>query len=191
MHLIYWQSNKADASFFKAAESQWPLLPNVCLAIFFSFFEISWHQHSAPAHPPKFGWSECRKQNQDSNMVNSTSPSFSTLPVAHCHSQEGLCTVQSLRDKCCSSLSCINPLNEARCSPNKRQSRVFVTSTCLWPFCYNVVSTSKGNWGVLKMTSLLPFSSLLSSSKFWDCLSDLNGFTAESRDETHHLLDSH
>lgn len=34
MHLIYWQSNKADASFFKAAESQWPLLPNVCLAIF-------------------------------------------------------------------------------------------------------------------------------------------------------------
>lgn len=34
MHLIYWQSNKADASFFKAAESQRPLLPNVCLAIF-------------------------------------------------------------------------------------------------------------------------------------------------------------
>lgn len=55
MHLIYWQSNKADASFFKAAESQRPLLPNVCLAIFLNFFEISWHQQLAPEHPPNFG----------------------------------------------------------------------------------------------------------------------------------------
>lgn len=34
VHLIYWQANKADVSFFKTAESQRPLLPNVCLAIF-------------------------------------------------------------------------------------------------------------------------------------------------------------
>lgn len=163
-----------------------------CLSSY--FFQFLWNQ-LAPAlstrPPPKVWMKWMRKLNQDSNMVNSTSPSFSTLSVAHCHSQEGLCTVQSLRDKFCSSLSCINPLNEARCSPNKRQRRVFVTSTWLWPFCYNVVSSSKGNWGVLKMTSVLLFSSSLSSSKFWDCLSDLNGFTAESRDETHHLLDSH